>query len=317
MATKSRLSSCLPRSTARRTDPGRSVVQPRSSSCPSCFGRASARCAGSPGGRRAGRGGGRTLRRGCGRARSGRASDAACGRPGRRPSGPQFSGRRACERSGTSDVCMSLATMSTESPLTMVASGQPRVPCNVEDHVAGNVEDHVAGIRIVLTFHSSSVGSEPAAMTRRSPGRCWHRRTSAAGVAKSATRCSSSSGPCLSPSGPAAPSVASTLRNQIVRTTAAGRSVDRPDRARRAPLHPAHQHDAGDLAAFLVDVLDRDLLPEGGADRGARVHPAPAPLQAIRRQDACWWFGCARDGYCAIDLVAVAPHPSACPRVAA
>jgi hypothetical protein len=39
----------------------------------------------------------------------------------------QFSDRLAGERSGTSDCSLSRATMSTALPLTMVASGQPRV----------------------------------------------------------------------------------------------------------------------------------------------------------------------------------------------
>ena len=70
----------------------------------------------------------------------------------------QFSDRLACERSGTSDSSLSRATMSTASPLSMVASGQPRVSCNVEDTT-------VAGMRIVRTFHSSSVlGSMPEDM---------------------------------------------------------------------------------------------------------------------------------------------------------
>ena len=48
--------------------------------------------------------------------------------------------------------------MSTASPDTMVASGQPRVSCSVE-------EITVAGMRIVRTFHSSSAwGSVPAVM---------------------------------------------------------------------------------------------------------------------------------------------------------
>ena len=45
--------------------------------------------------------------------------------------------------------------MSTASPLTMVASGQPRVSRNVE-------EITVAGMRMIRTFHSSSAwGSVP------------------------------------------------------------------------------------------------------------------------------------------------------------
>jgi hypothetical protein len=48
--------------------------------------------------------------------------------------------------------------MSTALPLTMVASGQPRVSCSV-------AEMTVAGMRIVRTFHSSSVlGSMPEDM---------------------------------------------------------------------------------------------------------------------------------------------------------
>ena len=48
--------------------------------------------------------------------------------------------------------------MSTASPLTMVASGQPRVSHSVEDTT-------VAGMRIVRMFHSSSeFGSRPEVM---------------------------------------------------------------------------------------------------------------------------------------------------------
>ena len=70
----------------------------------------------------------------------------------------RFIDRLPCERSGTSDSSLSLATTSTAAPLSMVASGQPRVSCNVEDTT-------VAGMCIVLTFHSSSEwGSMPDVM---------------------------------------------------------------------------------------------------------------------------------------------------------
>lgn len=45
----------------------------------------------------------------------------------------QFSERLAWERIGTSDSCLSRVTMSTASPETIVASGQPRVTCKVEE----------------------------------------------------------------------------------------------------------------------------------------------------------------------------------------
>jgi hypothetical protein len=55
---------------------------------------------------------------------------------------PQLSDKLACERSGTSDSSLSWVTMSTASPLKLVASGHPRVVFNVE-------ETTVAGMRIV------------------------------------------------------------------------------------------------------------------------------------------------------------------------
>ena len=81
--------------------------------------------------------------------------------------------------------------MSTASPLTMVASGQPRVSCNVE-------EITVAGMRIVRTFHSSSeLGSMPAVMISAISRKVVAPKTIRCSVSNRAARCFSSSGPCL------------------------------------------------------------------------------------------------------------------------
>lgn len=94
----------------------------------------------------------------------------------------RFSDRLACERSGTSDSSLSRLTMSTASPLTMVASGQPSVSRNVE-------EITVAGIRIVRTFHSSSVwGSMPEDMISAFSRNVVAPKTMRCGVSNSAAR---------------------------------------------------------------------------------------------------------------------------------
>jgi hypothetical protein len=103
----------------------------------------------------------------------------------------QFSDKLACERRGTSDSRLSRATISTASPLTMVASGQPRVSRNVD-------EITVAGIRIVRTFHSSSVlGSMPEDMICAVSRKVVAPKTMRCSVSNMAARCASSSGPCL------------------------------------------------------------------------------------------------------------------------
>lgn len=103
----------------------------------------------------------------------------------------QFSDRLAGDRSGTSDRSLSRATISTASPLTMVASGQPRVSRRVE-------EITVAGMRIVRTFHSSSaLGSMPEDMISAVCRKVVAPNTIRCSVSKMAARCASSSGPCL------------------------------------------------------------------------------------------------------------------------
>jgi hypothetical protein len=106
-------------------------------------------------------------------------------------SSAQLSDRLAGDRSGTSDSCLSRVTISTASPLTIVASGQPRVSVRVDEMT-------VAGERRVRRFHSSiAFGSMPDVMIWAFSRKVVAPNTIRCGVSNRAARWARSSGPCL------------------------------------------------------------------------------------------------------------------------